>query len=136
MALRIHDLDARLSELDRLLQGTGADVAALPRWRLDLASLRFHLSSPAHDHPILLAVLGGTGTGKSTLVNRLLDANVSATPLLEASIRTTAASAPPPGSSNAPGASIEPTTHRLPPSTTIAPPPTSHVGIASTGISA
>ena len=28
---------------------------------------------------MLLAILGGTGTGKSTLVNRLLDANVTAT---------------------------------------------------------
>ncbi len=31
---------------------------------------------------------------------------------------------------------MAPTTHRLPPSTTIAPPPTSHVGMTSTGMSA
>lgn len=51
---------------------------ALQRWRIDAAALRFHLRRGADPVP-LLAVVGGTGTGKSTLVNRLLGQAVSAT---------------------------------------------------------
>ena len=51
---------------------------ALERWRIDAAALLFHLRRSAKALP-LLAVVGGTGTGKSTLVNRLLGQAVSAT---------------------------------------------------------
>lgn len=42
-------------------------------WRLagDLEAGIFHANAPGDDRPILLAMLGGTGTGKSTLANRL-----------------------------------------------------------------
>src|SRR5690242_6457672 len=51
---------------------------ALERWRGDAAALLFHLRRRSKSIPIL-AVIGGTGTGKSTLVNRLLGQTVSAT---------------------------------------------------------
>ena len=42
--------------------------------------MRFHLTRDARTpSPPLLAILGGTGTGKSTLVNRMLDATITAT---------------------------------------------------------
>jgi hypothetical protein len=83
MALRTHSLDVRLGTLDRLVaelpQGIGGSPsAAIKRWRADLAAMRFHLNDTLR-HPLLLAIIGGTGTGKSTIVNRLLDSNCSAT---------------------------------------------------------
>src|SRR5437016_6016205 len=83
MTGRIEKLDAPLARLDAQLAaavtGAGATArAAAERWRGDAAALRFHLHRRAKDGPALVAVVGGTGTGKSTLVNRLLGANVSA----------------------------------------------------------
>ena len=83
MDFRPEKLDARVARLDALLASTapGLSVAArtaVERWRADAAALRFHLSKRQTDAPPLVAVLGGTGTGKSTLVNRLLGANLSA----------------------------------------------------------
>lgn len=77
-----HTLDSRLAALDKdlgELRGNlpGSVATAIERWRTDAAALRFHLRDTAK-HPPLIAILGGTGTGKSTLVNRLLDSNVSA----------------------------------------------------------
>lgn len=80
--MRTGQLDARLEELERLLAGiapSAPDDAAHARWRADLAATRFHLRDANAARPILLVVLGGTGTGKSTLVNRLLRADLSAT---------------------------------------------------------
>ena len=76
MALRTHNLDSRLAALDKDLATLRGDLSgpvaiAIDRWRGDAAALRFHLRDAA-DHPPLIAILGGTGTGKSTLVNRLL----------------------------------------------------------------
>jgi hypothetical protein len=51
---------------------------AVERWRSDAQALLFHLRDD-YRHPTLVALLGGTGTGKSTVVNRLIDADVSAT---------------------------------------------------------
>lgn len=47
------------------------------RWCEDVAAACFHLDRPDGPHAVVL--LGGTGTGKSTLLNRLLGAEVSAT---------------------------------------------------------
>jgi hypothetical protein len=81
MAFRSHKLDARLAELDSMLgtlRGAGTLAGAIDRWRTDAAALRFHLSEAGRT-PLILAIIGGTGTGKSTLLNRLLDAKLSAT---------------------------------------------------------
>src|SRR4029434_10881376 len=50
----------------------------IERWRSDAKALQFHLR-PRGNHSLLLCVLGGTGAGKSTVVNRLLNMNASAT---------------------------------------------------------
>ena len=53
----------------------------LDRWRSDAKAVLFHLNRDPSDAGAvpLLALLGGTGTGKSTLLNRLLGAKLSAT---------------------------------------------------------
>jgi hypothetical protein len=84
MELHPERLDARIARLDALLVAAQPGLSGnlrtvIERWRSDAAALRFHLQRRAGDGPTILAVLGGTGTGKSTLVNRLLGANVSAT---------------------------------------------------------
>ena len=48
-----------------------------PAFLSDAAALRFHLAE--NFRPVILALLGGTGTGKSTLTNRLLGTGVTAT---------------------------------------------------------
>lgn len=83
MALRPHTLDARLRSIEedvaRLREGSGAAIAAaIERWRADAGALRFHLRDRG-EYPPIVAILGGTGTGKSTLANRLLEADVAAT---------------------------------------------------------
>ena len=75
-------LESRLVALDRevaalRLPTTSPVAAPLNRWRADAAALQFHLRD-AGKPPRVVVVLGGTGTGKSTLVNRLLHANLSA----------------------------------------------------------
>ena len=100
---RLESLDPMLARLDTLLSGAAAALSAgrrpaLERWRADAEALRFHLrdlrhagseARPARPATTLVAVLGGTGTGKSTLVNRLLGRAVSA-----ASFRRTFTSGP------------------------------------------
>ncbi|MGD1276364.1 MAG: GTPase domain-containing protein [Tepidisphaeraceae bacterium] len=56
-------------------------AGAIDKWQADAAAAMFHLSRVGRDEgaPILVCILGGTGTGKSTLVNRLLEANLSTT---------------------------------------------------------
>ena len=75
----------RLCEAVRSLPARpSASVApAAARFLADAEAACFHLLR-TNEPPPLLVVLGGTGTGKSTLVNRLLDREVSAT----SSIRT------------------------------------------------
>src|SRR5687768_7444129 len=80
---RIEKLDAPLARLDAQLAvavagASAAARAAAERWRGDAAALRFHLRPRGKGAATLVAVIGGTGTGKSTLVNRLLGANLSA----------------------------------------------------------
>jgi hypothetical protein len=82
MDFRPEKLDARVERLDALLVSAGPGLApaaraAIDRWRAEAAAVRFHLRRKKNEPPIV-AVLGGTGTGKSTLVNRLLGANLSA----------------------------------------------------------
>src|SRR5437763_15415510 len=82
MDLRPARLEPLLARLDTLLGAVTANLSAagratVERWRADAAALRFHLRPPTSG-PLLVTVIGGTGTGKSTLVNRLLDRTVSA----------------------------------------------------------
>jgi hypothetical protein len=83
MAFRESNLLALLDELDETLAQlrAGTSPGARPtidRFRLDASAARFHLRFGMH-RPMLVAVVGGTGTGKSTLVNRLVGADVTAT---------------------------------------------------------
>ena len=79
MSLRNSKIDKALVELEAQLSqiGGGAASAAIGRHRADAAALRFHLRD-AGERPMIVVLLGGTGTGKSTVINRLLGADVSA----------------------------------------------------------
>jgi hypothetical protein len=70
-------------------QTGGSLRIAIDRWLADAAAARFHLGDSKPAGPMLLGIFGGTGTGKSTLVNRLLGQNLSA-----ASFRRTFTSGP------------------------------------------
>jgi len=73
----IKSLEKSLESLDAKIGALRAASAAIDRWRGDAAAALFHLR-PKHQGPMIVAILGGTGTGKSTLVNRILEANLSA----------------------------------------------------------
>jgi hypothetical protein len=73
----IRSLEKSLESLDAKVGALRVALPAIDRWRGDAAAAMFHLR-PRSQRPMLLCVLGGTGTGKSTLVNRLLEANLSA----------------------------------------------------------
>ncbi|MDB5329541.1 MAG: hypothetical protein JWP03_692 [Phycisphaerales bacterium] len=82
MPSRLDKLDPLLGRLDNLLAAMPLSQTTKPiveRWRSDAAALRFHLRPRAKNQPLLAAVIGGTGTGKSTVVNRLLGVSASAT---------------------------------------------------------
>jgi len=79
-------MPVKTPELSRLIDRLEAQLArltapgvtvAIERVRGDLAAIRFHLAASPDTKPIV-AVIGGTGTGKSTLVNRLLETDVTA----------------------------------------------------------
>lgn len=82
-----------LGRLDALLAAAQPSVGAarravVDRWRADGDALRFHLRDSGGPRK-LVAVIGGTGTGKSTLVNRLFGRTLTA-----ASFRRTFTSGP------------------------------------------
>jgi hypothetical protein len=54
-----------------------AQAAAIQRWQADAAAASFHLKRDAQ-FPLLVCLLGGTGAGKSTILNRLFQADLSA----------------------------------------------------------
>jgi hypothetical protein len=87
---KLQSLWSQMEEQIARLRGTPAVGGELiSRWRSDAKALLFHLRKPKHDQPALAVLLGGTGTGKSTITNRLLEANISA-----ASFRRTFTSGP------------------------------------------
>lgn len=51
-------------------------TAPIDRWRADAAAVLFHLNPSSR--PPVVVILGGTGTGKSTILNRVLGATLSA----------------------------------------------------------
>lgn len=84
MDFRADKVESAVSRLDGQVAGMAAQTGAamqpvIARWRGDAAALAFHLHRRPGAGPVLLTVLGGTGTGKSTMVNRILGATVSAT---------------------------------------------------------
>lgn len=91
MGDRVRGLESLLAELDRSLIDLGSAAERYPgmmKLRADTAAARFRMLRPA-DAPPIIAILGGTGTGKSTIVNRLLGQTVTA-----ASVRRTFTSGP------------------------------------------
>ncbi len=84
MPFRLDKLESILARADALLDGLNPRLtepvrSAAVRWRCDAAATRFHLRQREPEAPLLLAVIGGTGTGKSTIVNRLLNCEITAT---------------------------------------------------------
>jgi hypothetical protein len=82
MLMRTPSLENALRTLDEQLAAIRGSSAAgvrpaIDRFRADAAAMRFHLHE-SEGRPPIVAILGGTGTGKSTLVNRLLNSDVSA----------------------------------------------------------
>ncbi|MGN6504828.1 MAG: GTPase domain-containing protein [Tepidisphaeraceae bacterium] len=68
-----------LAQLQQIVHSISSIASpAADRVSSDLQATAFHLSRQPTDHPIV-AIIGGTGTGKSSLVNRLLGAEVTAT---------------------------------------------------------
>jgi hypothetical protein len=73
----IKSFEKSLEALDAKVGALRAHSGAIERWRGDAGAALFHLR-PRKGSPMVVCILGGTGTGKSTLVNRILEANFSA----------------------------------------------------------
>ncbi|MBV8782220.1 MAG: 50S ribosome-binding GTPase [Phycisphaerae bacterium] len=81
---RASSLEARLAgiaDATDSLRIYSAVGDAVSRLRADCDAARFHLLRPSDARPVIV-LIGGTGTGKSTLLNRLLDAQLTATSYL------------------------------------------------------
>ena len=88
MEFRPEQLDPPVARVEAILNELAGGLPAqrrpaVDRWLGDGAALRFHLISAKERssrqiRPVLIAIVGGTGTGKSTLVNRLTGANLTA----------------------------------------------------------
>lgn len=78
---RLRSLWSELDEstINFALAGGEAAAVALARWRTASRAMLFHLGIAGGGGPVHVVLLGGTGVGKSTLVNRLLESEVSAT---------------------------------------------------------
>jgi hypothetical protein len=74
----IKSIEKSLETLDAKVGVLRVPLPAIDRWRADAAATLFHLRQKPSEAKMIVAILGGTGTGKSTVVNRLLDANLSA----------------------------------------------------------
>src|SRR2546423_608300 len=82
MPLKLDQIESPLARIEHLLATLAPSASirpAIERWRSDAAALRFHLLRGALGKPLLVGVIGGTGTGKSTLVTGLLGVDASAT---------------------------------------------------------
>lgn len=86
-AAELAELDEALAAVGQALDAVRAGAAAgaqtdppVQRWRADAAAAAFHFRRwrSTDDGALILVVLGGTGTGKSTLINRVIGADVSA----------------------------------------------------------
>lgn len=83
MRIGAHQPASVVSETDGLLAGLRARLPGrvgeeIDIWRSHAAAFLFHLEG-ARERPLLVPVLGGTGSGKSTLVNRLIGREICAT---------------------------------------------------------
>src|SRR5438045_7741541 len=82
MADRLDKLQSLWTQMEEQIARLRATPAVgselISRWRSDAKALLFHLRKGKHDQPALTVLLGGTGTGKRTITNRLLEANLSA----------------------------------------------------------
>src|SRR5262245_4087805 len=91
-----NSMSAKLSSLQTAvtaLHATAPVAQAIARLTFEVEAARFHLMRDlSKDRPAIIAVLGGTGTGKSTLVNLLLDARDH--PITAASFRRTFTAGP------------------------------------------
>jgi hypothetical protein len=89
MAVRFRRREGLIARIGDVLAPLSANVGgslriAIDRYRTDSSAVAFHLQSPDRKAKLLMGIFGGTGTGKSTLVNRLLGQNLTA-----ASVRRT-----------------------------------------------
>ena len=76
MADLLEKLKGQLASIDAELLKLRAPLPPVERWRTDAKATLFHLRR--RDGAPMLVLLGGTGTGKSTIVNRLIEAELTA----------------------------------------------------------
>ncbi|MGA3068267.1 MAG: hypothetical protein ABSF29_15590 [Tepidisphaeraceae bacterium] len=70
-------LSAVTTAVEALRPRAPLQAPAIHRWQADAAAATFHLNRDDKS-PLLVCLLGGTGAGKSTILNRILHAELSA----------------------------------------------------------